>query len=793
MLTTNFKLAWRNLVKNKTYSVINIAGLSIGMAVALLIGLWVWDETGFNKYNKNYSTVAQVLQNQVLNEEVVTWGGVPYPLADALRKNYGSNFKNITLSSGAYDQVLALDDKRLDEKGIYLEPQALAMFDFTMLRGNTAALNDPYSIILSQSAANTYFGSIDVIGKVLRIDTQSVKVTGVFEDMPNNSTLGDVQFVAPWQLRMSTDRWLKNMDDPWGNNSFNVYVQVADNVDMQQVSQKIRHIKLDNIRTEQRTSRPEVFLQPMSRMYLHSDFKNGVNSGGRIEFVWLFGTIGIFVLLLACINFMNLSTARSEKRAREVGIRKTIGSLRSQLITMFFSESLLVALLAFVLCLGLAQLALPFFNQVAGKQLYMPWASPVFWLLSLAFVIITGLVAGSYPALYLSSFKPVKVLKGSLHAGKLALLPRKVLVVLQFTVSVILIIGTIVVLQQIQFAKGRPIGYNRDGLVTVNVGTSEVHNHFNAIKNELQSAGAITAMAESANPVTSVWRTNGGFNWEGKDPSLSVLFPTNGVSYDYGKMIGWKVMRGRDFSPVYGDSSAFILNETAVKYMGLKSPVGKTIRWSDGVAFNVIGVVKDMIMESPYEPARPSFYFLARGSSNILTLKLNPQAGTESSIATVEAVLKKYNPKQPFNYKFVDDEYGRKFDNESRIGKLAAAFAIFAIFISCLGLFAMASFVAEQRTKEIGVRKVLGASVLSVWQLLSAGFVGLVAISLLIAMPIAYYFMHQWLQNYAYNTGITWWVFALTAIGALLITIITVSYHAIKAALMNPVKALREG
>lgn len=792
MFKTNVKIAWRNLVKNKVYTLINIIGLSAGMATAILIGLWIWNEASFNKYNPHYKRVAQVLQNQVLNDNVVTWDGMPYPLAEALRKNYESDFENVTVSSGAYDQAVGIGDKRLNVKGIYLEPQAVDMFAFSMLSGGNKQLVEPSSIIISQSASKAWFGSEDAVGKIMQIDTVNVTVSGVYKDMPANSTMADILFVAPWQFRMIHDNWLKNLGDPWGNNSFNVFVQLAANADMQRVSAKIKNVKLDNIRPEERTAKPALFLQPMSRMYLYSEFKNGVNTGGRIEFVWLFGIIGMFVLLLACINFMNLSTARSEKRAKEVGIRKTVGSLRSQLIAQFFVESLLVAFFAFIVSILWVQLSLPFFNALAGKQLAILWGNPIFWLAAIGFTLITGLIAGSYPALYLSSFKPVKVLKGNFHVGRLASVPRKVLVVVQFTVSIILIIGTIVVFRQVQFAGNRPVGYNRSGLVTVYTGGGAVHAHFDAIKSELVSSGAITAMAESANPLTDVWRTNGGFTWQGKDPSLSVLFPTNGVSYDYGKMIGWKISAGRDFSPAFsGDSAAFILNETAVKYMSLKNPVGQTIRWSDGVAFNVIGVVKDVVMESPYEPVRPSFYFLAR-RAGILTLKLNPQRSAQASIETIENVLKKYNPQVPFSYRFVDDAYGQKFENEKRIGKLSITFATLAILISCLGLFAMASFVAEQRLKEIGIRKVLGATLLNVWQLLSKEFIMLVAISLLVAMPVGWYFMHQWLQNYTYNAGIAWWVFPVTGVVALVITLCTVSYQAIKAALSNPVKALRE-
>jgi putative ABC transport system permease protein len=488
---------------------------------------------------------------------------------------------------------------------------------------------------------------------------------------------------------------------------------------------------------------------------------------------------------------MNLSTARSERRAKEVGIRKSVGSLRSQLIFQFFSESLLVAVLAFASSLLLVQLVLPFFNDVAGKKMFILWANPLFWLLGIGFSMITGLIAGSYPAFYLSSFNPVKVLKGTFRAGRFAAVPRKVLVVVQFTVSVILIIGTIIVFRQIQFAKNRPVGYSRDGLVTLPVITRDIHDHFDVVKNELLSSGSIASMAEAGSPTTAIWSTNAGFDWKGKDPNLAVEFPNVDVSYDYGKTVGWQFKDGRDFSREFlTDSTAFVLNETAAKFIGLKNPVAEILKW-DGVPYKIIGIIKDMVVESPYSPVRPTLFHLSKYPGNVIIAKINPAAGAAEALHKIETVFKKYNPAQPFDYQFVDEVYAQKFGNEQRIGKLASFFAVLAIFISCLGLFGMASFVAEQRTKEIGVRKVLGASVFNLWRLLSKEFVLLVIISCAIAIPVAWYFLHEWLQKYEYRTEMSWWIFVAAGSGALVITLLTVSFQSIKAALMNPVKSLR--
>ncbi|HEX4372387.1 MAG TPA: ABC transporter permease, partial [Puia sp.] len=523
MLKNYFKIAWRNLRTNKTSSFINISGLAVGMAVAMLIGLWIWDELSFDKNFANYNNIAQVRQNVTTNGEVGTGMTMPHPIGDELRKSYGSNFKNITMSSWNSDHILSYREKKLTKSGSFMEPAALNMFSVKMLSGTKSALNDPSSIILSSSLAKTYFGDEDPVGKAMQIDNNyNVKVTGVYEDMPYNSSFNDVGFISPWQLFAQIRNF--NQDaDPWRCNCFLSYVQVADNTDMKKISEKIKDAKLSKINKNE-LGKPQLFLFPMSKWHLYSEFKNGVIVGGRIQYVWLFGIIGVFVLLLACINFMNLSTARSEKRAKEVGIRKSIGSLRTQLIVQFFSESLLVVAFAFVLSILLTQLALPFFNDVADKKMSLPWNNPFFWLMGLGFSFFVGLIAGSYPALYLSSFNPVKILKGTFKVGRFAAIPRKVLVVLQFSVSVILIIGTIVVFRQIQFAQNRPIGYNRNGLVLLPMMTSDIHKHFDVVQNELIKSGAIVSMAESGSPTTAVWSTNSGFDWKGKDPNLSVEF-----------------------------------------------------------------------------------------------------------------------------------------------------------------------------------------------------------------------------------------------------------------------------
>lgn len=788
MFKNYFKIAWRNLAKDQMHSFINIIGLSIGMAVAILIGLWMYDEISFDKNFDNYNRIAQVYQNLDNNGERVTWTSVPYPLAEELRKNYGSDFKRVAMGVNSTD-IISYNNKKLKEDGFYFEKEAPEMLSLHMLQGSKS-LADPSSVLLSASAAKAYFGNNNPINKLMKIgQNPPVRVTGVYKDFPRNSSFAAINFISTWESFYVNNN-VAGTEDPWRPNFTTLLVQLNDNADISKVDAKIKDAKLKRINPELQKKKPALFLQPMSKWHLYSEFKNGVNTGGGIQYVWMFGIIGLFVLLLACINFMNLSTAKSEKRAKEVGIRKTVGSLRKQLIIQFFSESFLTVAFAFILSILIVWLSLPFFNQVADKQMSILWSNPFFWLISIGFIITTALIAGSYPAFYLSSFEPIKVLKGTFKAGRFAAIPRKVLVVLQFTVSVTLIIGTIIVYQQIQFAKNRPIGYSRNNLISIFTLNSTIHDHFEAVKDELMQTGAITSIAESQSPTTGIWNSTSGFSWPKKDPNLSIDFGVVNASYDYGKTVGWQLKEGRNFSKDFTDSSSLILNEAAVHFMGLKNPVGQRVTWWNQ-PYTIIGVINNMVMESPYDETRPIIYGLADEAGNLALLKLNPSLTAKDALSKIEPVFKKFNPDQPFSYSFVDEDYTKKFGNEVKVEKLAGVFAALAILISCLGLFGLTSFVAEQRKKEIGVRKVLGASVFNVWNLLSKDFVKLVIISFIISVPLSYYFMHGWLQNYNYRTQLSWWIFLAAGIGSLIITLLVVSMQAIKAAIANPVKSLR--
>ena len=788
MFKSYIKIAWRNFTRNRMASIINIGGLSIGMAVALLIGLWMNEEMSFNSVHANYTKIVQVMQHQRFNGDIHTDKAIPMPLAPALRDAFGPDFRYIVLSSWNNAHILKVGTKSFSRKGNFMEPAAPDMLSLTIIHGSAKGLQDPSSILLAASVAQTMFGNEDATGKIITLDSSPLKVTGVYKDIPSSSSFNNLDFIAPWQMYAAMEENKAAAGD-WNQNSFQLFAQVADNRNIQEVSAKIKDIKARAPGVDSASLNPVVFLQPMSRWHLYADFKNGINTGGAIGYVRLFGLIGIFVLLLACINFMNLSTARSEKRAREVGVRKAVGSLRRQLVLQFYTESVMVAASAFVLSLLLVELALPLFNTIAGKEMRILWNNPLFWISGISFSLITGLVAGSYPAIYLSSFQPVTVLKGVINAGKATVAPRKVLVIVQFAVSVVMVIGTVVVYRQVQFAQNRPAGYNTTGLMVLRPYSEDYHQHFKALRNDLLQSGMVSAIAESGNSITRGSRTVGGLQWRGKTPGLQDEFNSCGVSTDYGKTVGWQFTEGRDFSgQLATDSSAIIINEAAAKYMGLSHPIGETVTWDK--KYVVIGVIKNVVMTSPYEPVKQAVY-TQMADAGYLNIKIKPGAPTSEAVAKIEAICKKYSPATPFDYTFADEEYARKFMDEQRIGKLAIILTVLAIFISCLGLFGLASFVAEQRAKEIGVRKVLGATVFNLWRLQSKEFLVPVAGAFILATPVAYYCMHTWLNNYQYRTTLDWWIFAAAGICAILITLVTVSYQAIKAALSNPVKSLR--
>ena len=677
-----------------------------------------------------------------------------------------------------------------------MQREAPNMLELKIIKGEKDGLRELNSVMLSESVANALFGDEEPIGKTVEVNNQyDAMVSAVYEDIPFNNSFNDAQFLMPWDKLLTRQGWMRDAVDNWGNNSFQMFVQIADNTTMEKVTETIVNVK-KNLNEDTAEFNPQLFLFPMKDWYLRNNFVNGKQVGGRIKYVWLFGIIGAFVLLLACINFMNLSTARSEKRGKEVGIRKAIGSQRGQLIYQFLSESFLVVVFAFFIALLIVLLSLNGFNELSRKEISFPWDNGLFWLISLGFILFTSILAGSYPALYLSSFKPVDVLKGTFKVGKYAGLPRKILVVVQFTVSVAFIIGTVIVMQQINHAKNRPLGYDKEGLVQIPTFSEDFAGKYELMRSEFLNSNAVVEMSASSSPTTQIWSNRGGFEWEGKPEGFQEDLAWTEVTPEYAQSLNLKIVEGRDFSREFAsDSNAMLINQTAKKYMGFTDPIGKFLKDDDeedpNPPLKIIGVVEDMITQSPYEPVKQGVYVFAKDGSSYYNLRLNPKQSASQNLAVIERVFKEHFPDLPFEYDFVDAEYGEKFASEERIGTLSGIFTALAILISCLGLFGLTSFVAEQRTKEIGVRKVLGATVFNVWNMLSKDFLKLVTISCFIAIPISYYIMNGWLQDYPYRVILEWWIFVLAVVGAMGVTVLTVSFQAIKAAKANPIKSLR--
>jgi putative ABC transport system permease protein len=790
MFKNYFLLAWRHLLKNRGYSAINIAGLSIGMAIALVIGLWIMDEATYDHYAPDHSRLAVVmvnmhLKNAVKKEEFYTGNTVMVPFGKALRTQYKDLFTGVAMTdfkSGS--RLFNYGDKTVSGIALIAQADLPSMFGFRMLGGTAGATKDPSTIIIAKSLASALFGSADPVGKSVKVDNNiDYRIGGVYTDLPKNTTFNGLQAVLPWD---NAANMYRRDNTNWQDHNGEIYVELAPGVTAEQATARVKDLPTPFFKDYHE----EALLYPIDKAYLYDRFEFNKPSGGHITMVWLFGIIGAFVLLLACINFMNLSTARSEKRAKEVGIRKTVGSLRGQLITQFLSESILLAVIALGFALVLAQVSLPFFNNLAAKQMSIPWTSPVFITATLCFTVFTGLLAGSYPAFYLSAFQPVKVLKGTLRPGRSASLPRQILVVLQFTVSLTLIIGTTIVFRQILYTKDRPTGYNREGLFTVDMNTPDINTHYEALRTELIQHGLAADVAASDMTPTA-FNDGNGIEWSGKRPDQNTIgFNNVNITPDYGKTIGWTITRGRDMSRDFPtDSSAAILNEKAVRSIGFKDPIGQIVKLF-GVPYTVVGVCADMVNNNPYDTAENAIFVGGRYTGEMI-VRIKPGNDPHKTLAAMTPVFKKYNPSSPFIFKFVDIAYAAKFEAEERIGDLAAVFTGLAIFISCLGLFGLAAFVAEQRTKEIGVRKVLGAGLVNLWSLLSKEFLKLTAIAILIAIPLAYYGMTQWLKGYLYQAPLSWWIFASAGAGIIVITMLTVSYQSLKAALMNPVRSLR--
>jgi putative ABC transport system permease protein len=788
MLRNYIKTAWRSLVKNKVYSALNILGLATGMGVALIIGLWVYDQYSYDKFLSGYQQVYQVRRNFYGNGDTVNYGGTSLKLANVLR-NQVPEIQYIAETDGFGKHGLMVGNKKFYMNGGHVGADFLKIFPFDLLKGNARiVLKDPFSIVLTQSAAKALFGNHDPLNKVVRFDNKNnLTVRGVLKDIPSNSTL-QFSYLVPFSYLEATDNFVKHARTAgFGWTNFTTYLKLRPGVAYAQVEPKIR--VLEKTETDNNMSMTtNIMLNPVKDWHLYEKFERGKAVSGFIEYVRIFTIIGVLVLLIACINFVNLTTARSEKRAKEVGVRKAIGSGKSQLILQFLTESILLTFIAFGFSCFFVSLALPAFNTLTGSAIKIPFTNYLFWLIALGFVLITGLVAGSRPAFYLSSFEPVKVLKGKIHAGKAAALPRRILVVLQFSCSIALIICTCIIYQQVQYAKSRPSGYDKDRLMITDM-NDDLGRNYTAIKNDLIEKGIAAEVTTATSDVTIPGNHRDVENWQGKRPNESVNMGMITVSDGYFKTVGMTMKAGRDFNAP-SDSINVICNEAAAKLLRLKDPLNQIIT-NDGAKLRIIGIVKNALMASPFAPADPTIFFYNPQPQNVIMYRLPPGINTRDAITQLAAIFNLYNPAYPYTYTFADDSYAAKFKFEELIGKLAALFAGLAIGISCLGLLGLAAYMAEQRTKEMGIRKVLGASVSQIWLLLSEDFIVLVLISCIIASPVAFYYMHNWLQQYDYRIVISPFVFVAAAIAAIVITIVTISFQAIKAAITNPVESLR--
>jgi ABC-type antimicrobial peptide transport system permease subunit len=783
MLRNYFIIAWRSLQKSRVYSFINIAGLSIGLACSMFIFLWVADERSWDNFHEKKTELNRVYINGLGDRGVQTQMAVNLPLWEELK--HDRDIVHVAPTDWGREFLLTYGDKRLYRTGYYAGDDFLKMFSFPVVQGSAEnQLKDPSTMVITESTAKALFGDEDPIGKMIRVDDRGeLTVTGVTKDVPTNSTF-QFQCLLPFATYNIREPWTKEALTQWSNNSFNLYVEFAKGADAQAIESRSKDI----IKKHQENSTPEVTFLPMERWRLFGEFENGKSTTGTIVYVRMFTIIALFILVIACINFMNLATARSERRAREVGIRKSIGSKRKDLVVQFLGETFFITILAFILALGIVESLLPLYNDLVDKKLFIDFANPLLWLVSVGVIAVTGFISGSYPALYLSSFQPAAVLKGKMQMGKTGTTPRRMMVTLQFFFSIVLIFSTMVIYKQLNHLRNRPTGYDAERLVTIG-STGDIPKNYNAIKQELLASGMAEGVMRSSSPITAIYAFM-DVEWAGKRDDQRSSFAVIATDYDYTKTLGVKMLQGRDYSNAYNDSTSVILNQAAVEYIGLKNPVGETVTWNDR-KYTIIGVTENVIMNSPQRQIDPTMLIFDPTWMSAVTLRLPENKNTQDALAGVEAIFKKYNPSYPFTFQFTEDEFNRKFTNIQRVGRLANLFAGLAILISCLGLFGLAAFTAEQRTKEIGIRKVLGATVSSVVVLLSKEFTRLIILAFVLAAPLAWWAMNQWLQEYDYRISIPWWIVASAGGLAFVLAVATVSFQAIKAAIANPVNSLR--
>lgn len=785
MFRSYFKIAIRNLTKNSVYSFINISGLSIGIASSVLILLWVADEYSYDTFHKNYNSIYKLYQSQEWQQGIGTGTAMPYPLKEIL-KDRTNAIKHVVMTNWGEGNMLQVGEKHLNKMGLSASADFFKVFSFNMVKGDpNTALTDPTSIVITESTAEAFFENQDPINQLIKIDNgQELKVTGVIKDLPKQSAF-QFDYVLPFGYLESTQGWVRSSKDNWNNNSFPMYVQLQENATETEVNASIQDIIKEN---NPKAPTAQLFLHPMSKWRLYSNFENGKNSGGLIDYVQLFTAIAIFVLVIACINFMNLATARSERRAREVGIRKSVGSRRKELIFQFLGESIMITLISFLIAIVLVEILLPSYNLLVNKNISIDYGNPLIWLTALGLILVIGIFSGSYPAFYLSSFQPVKVLKGKINLGKGVSTPRQVLVTLQFGFSIFLIIGTIIIYQQIMHVKSRDMGYDRENLIQIWT-NNELEANFQTIREELLRTGVVEAVCKSNSPITSIF-SNNEIEWEGKVSEQRVSFSTIATEYDYTETMGINMLEGRDFSRDFNDSSSVVINQAAFDLMAMENPIGQKVKMN-GRELKIVGVMPNIVMGSPYEPVEPMTLIFDPDWSSTITLRLSKTSDLNASVETIQGVFKKLNPTYPLWYRFADSDFEKKFSDINLISRLASIFASLAIVITCLGLLGLAAFMAEQRTKEIGIRKVMGASIASLVLLLSKDFSKLVIFAFAVSAPIGWWFISDFLKRYPYRVDVAWWVLAGSGIVALGLALLIVSTQALRAARANPSQSLR--
>lgn len=788
MIKSFFLVTLRNLKRQKIYSLVNILGLSVGLTCSILILLWVQDEVNYDSNIPNKDHLHQVWMNVHRSNSIDSYNSLPFPIYNAL-KEADNNIKKTCLSGYGGNRLISSEDKRVIKRGYFVTEEFLEVFEFPLKEGSREeVLQNPNSIVISESLAEFFFDSANPIGQTLRLENKGpLQITGVLRDIPGNSSF-QFDYLIPWENKVVTGDWDSKNRNNWGNYVYQVYVELHDESKFTETEIAIKDILKQN---GQDFVPRYLFLHPLPKWRLYSNFEGGVAKAGMAEYVNLFSLIAIAILLIACINFMNLTTARSQKRAREVGLRKTMGSSKKQLVVQFVGESLLIALFSYFLALIFTTSLLPNFNQMVDKELMIDFTSLSFWGLSAVIVVVTGVIAGSYPAFYLSRFKPINALKGTFKTGKNSFRFRKVLVTLQFCISFIMIASTIIIAQQIRHVQDRDLGYEQDRLISIDY-SEDLEKNFNVLKRELIESGAVQSITRSNSSIADIVSSN-YVSWPNKADDQKILFTTITTGYDYAKTMQIDVLQGRDFSPEFtSDSSAIIVNKAAIDLMNLDDPLGTNLElW--GQKRRLIGVVDNTLMGSPFDEVQPAFMILSppRWVSDI-SIRLSENNSLQSNLQTVQGIFEKYNPTYPFEYEFVDVEFERKFAIINLTKRLAIVFAILALVITGLGLFGLSAYAAEQRIKEIGIRKVLGATVSNILRIMSTDFSRLALIAFVVAAPISWYLLDNYLDKYSIRIDISWWIFPLIGLCVWLFSIVVISNQAWRAAVSNPIDSLRD-